>query len=99
MRALYGTKCAGKDFRNHLRACMEFPNYEPCFADPDLWMRDAMHSNGDDYYEYVLLYTDDTLVVSEHPKECLLEIEEYFPIKQGSIGEPRIYLGGKISQV
>ena len=99
MRALYGTKCAGKDFRNHLRACMELLNYKPCFADPDLWMRDAKHSNGEDYYKYVLLYTDDALVVSEHPKECLLEVDKYFPMKQGSIGEPRIYLGGKISQV
>ena len=59
----------------------------------------AKNSNGEDYYEYVLLYTDDALVVSEHPKECLLEIDKYFPMKKGSIDTPRLYLGGKISQV
>ena len=26
VRAIYGTKCAGKDFRNHLRACMDLLN-------------------------------------------------------------------------
>ena len=45
-RALYGTKCAGRDFRNHLRSCMELVNYESCPADPDIWMRKAVHSNG-----------------------------------------------------
>ena len=74
-------------------------NYKSCLADPDLWMREAKNSNGEDYYEYVLLYTDDALVVSEQPQECLLEIDKYFPMKKGSIGTPRIYLGGKISQV
>ena len=99
VRALYGTKCAGKDFRNHLRECMEMLKYKPCEADPDLWMRESVHSNGMQYYEYVLLYVDDALIVSEHPKEGLLEIDKYSPMKPNSIGSPKIYLGGKISQV
>ena len=99
VRALYGTKCAGKDFRNHLRSWMDLLNYKSCLANPDLWMRAARNSIGKDYYEYVLLYTDDALVVSENPKECLLEIDKYFPMKKCSIDTPRLYLGGKISQV
>ena len=72
VRALYGTKYAGKDLRNHLRACMEILNNQPCLADPDLWMRSAVHINGAEYYEYVLLYVDDALVISKFPKEVLL---------------------------
>ena len=68
VRAIYGTQCARRDFRNHLCACMEMLNYKSCLADPDLWMREAKHLNGGNYYEYVLLYTDDALVVSEQPK-------------------------------
>ena len=83
----------GKIFRNHLRAYMELLNYEPCLADPDLWMRTAVHSNGSGYYEYILLYVDDDLAVSETTKEYLLEIDKYFPMKSGSIGEPKTYLG------
>ena len=35
-RALYGSKSAGKDFRNHLRSCMHHINFSSCFADPDV---------------------------------------------------------------
>ena len=99
VRAIYGTKCAGKDFRNHLREYMKMLNYEPCLADPDLWMRPAVHTNGSEYYEYVLLHVDDALVVSEFPKEAIMQINKCFPMKPGSLGEPTNYLGGKISKV
>jgi hypothetical protein len=54
-RALYGGKITGKDFRNHLRACMRHPNFESCLADPDVWMRPALKSDGSEYYEYVFI--------------------------------------------
>jgi len=72
VRALYGTECAGRDFRNHLRGCMEMFNYQPCLADPDLWMRDNIRSNGNEYYEYVLLYVDDCLVIGEDAKSLIV---------------------------
>ena len=96
VRALYGTKCAGRDFRNHLRGCMEMLKYQPCLADPDLWMRDAVDKNGREYYEYVLLYVDDCLVIGENAKEQIYQIDKYFPMKPSSIGSPSIYLGAKI---
>ena len=78
---------------------MEMLNYQPCLADPDLWMRPVVHTNGAEYYEYVLLYVDDALVISEFPTEALLQIDKYFPMIPGSIGEPAIYLGGEISKM
>ena len=65
-RALYSGKAAGRDFRNHLRSCMEFLNFKSCLADPDVWMRPAIKSDGNIYYEYILLYVDDALVMSEN---------------------------------
>ena len=62
--ALYGGKAAGRDFRNHLCSCMEFLNFKSCLADPDVWMRPVIKSDGNTYYEYILLYVDDALVVS-----------------------------------
>ena len=38
-RALYGTKSAGRDFRNHLGDCMSHLGYTSCKADPHLWMK------------------------------------------------------------
>ena len=99
-RALYGGKSAGKDFRNHLRSCMRHLNFESCLADPDVWMRPAKRSDGSDYYEYILLYTDDCLVLSENPEPLLRqELGRYFTLKEESIGPPKIYLGGSVRKV
>ena len=99
-RALYGGKTAGRDFRNHLRSCMKFLGFEPCPADPDVWMRPAKKSDGSSYYEYVLLYTDDALVISEKGEHILRnELGRYFELKEGSIGPPKIYLGGQLRNV
>ena len=98
-RALYGTKSAGRDFRNHLRDCMDHLGFVSCKADPDLWMRSTKGSNGMEYYEYMLLYVDDTLCISEYPEECLKSLGKYFTLKPGSVGPPKIYLGAKFSQV
>ena len=37
-RALYGDKCSGRDFWNHLRSCMKFLGFESSRADPDGWI-------------------------------------------------------------
>jgi hypothetical protein len=100
VRALYGGKSAGKDFRNHLRSCMRHLNFVSCPADPDVWMRPAKRSDGSDYYEYILLYTDDCLVLSENAEQVLRrELGRYFTLKEESIGPPKIYLGGSVRKV
>ena len=78
---------------------MEHLGYKSCLADPDLWMRESRLDDGTDYYEYILLYVDDCLVVSEHPKESLYRLGKYFPLKPDSIGPPKLYLGGKLAKL
>ena len=91
-RALYGGKAAGRDFRNHLPLCMEFLNFKSCLADPDVWMRPAIKSDGNTYYEYILIYVDDTLMVSKNAESILRnELGRYFHLKEESIGPPTIY--------
>jgi len=99
VRALYGTATAGRDFHNHLRECMRHLKYEFCAAEHDVWMRKARRDDGSEYYEYLLLYTDDCLCISEHAEEALREIDKYFSLKEKSIGPPKTYLGGKVSKV
>ena len=99
VRALYGTKTAGADFRNHLRSCMVHLGYESCLADPDVWMRAAKADDRREYYEYLLLYVDDTLAISEYPEKAIREVGRHFKMKESSIGPPKIYLGGKMSKV
>ena len=92
-------KSAGRDFRNHLRDCMDHMNYSPCKADPDLWMRISRKDDGAEYYEYMLLYTDDCLCVSMDPRLALMQLDKYFKLKKDSIGVPKLYLGAEVSQV
>ncbi|KAL7523110.1 hypothetical protein ACHAWF_000375, partial [Thalassiosira exigua] len=69
-------------------------------GDPDVWMRPITRADGNKVYEYVLLYTDDCLVVSDNAEEILKkEIGGYFELKEAYIGPPKLYLGGHLRQV
>ena len=101
VRALYGLKSAGASFRNHLAACMRTLGYEACQgADRDLWMKPMTRpDDGHKYYAYVLLYVDDVLAISHDSTSLLKELDYYFPMKPGSIGDPDMYLGAKLRQM
>ena len=99
-RALYGGKVAGADFWHHLRSCMNHLGFTSSRADPDVWFRRAKRTSGEEYYEYVLLYVDDVLVISERAEQVLRkEIGQEFVLKDESIGKPTQYLGGKLREV
>ena len=79
---------------------MRHLEFESCPADPDVWMRPAKRSDGSEYYEYILLYTDDALVISKNPESVLRnELGRYFTLKEESIGPPKQYLGGAVWKV
>ena len=76
---------------------MRHLDFVSCPADPDVWMRPAQQSDGSEYYKYILLYTDDALVISENTEKLLRhELGRYFNPKEESIGSPKIYLGGSV---
>ena len=71
-RALYGGKSAGRYLCHHLRSCMKFLAFEFSYADPDVWMREYVRKDEvTKYYEYVLLYTDDCIVISDCGEDVL----------------------------
>ena len=91
---------AGRDFWIHIRICMKFLGFKSSQGDPEVWMQEAVKAGGTQYCEYVLLYVDDCLVVSENGEKVLRnEIGKYFTLKETSIGPPKVYLGGKMSLV
>ena len=65
---------AGRDFWHHLRECMGRLGFTSSRADPDVWFRLSKRSTGEEYYDYVLLYVDDVLVISEKAEAVLREI-------------------------
>ena len=100
VRALYGLRSSGKMFREHLaRTLRETMKFVPCKADPDVWMRKATKADGFEYWEYVLCYVDDVLVISMDPKSVLDGLTwDDFTLKPGSVKEPDLYLGADISK-
>ena len=100
-RALYGGKSAGADYWRHVRAAMDHMGFKPCRADPDVWMRPGIKANGDEYWQFVLLYVDDMVAIMEDPESFLRDEfdQNYFVLKENSIGRPTQYLGNKVVNV
>ena len=65
-------------------------------ADQDVWFCKAIDEQGNAYYEYVLVYTDDLLCLSKKVKELMTSIEHHYMVKPNSIGLPERYLGAMI---
>ena len=100
VRALYGLASAGATFGRHIADCMRTLGYTPCKADADLWLKPMVRpDDGLEYYAYVLLYVDDCLAIGHDAEAMLTELDNYFQMKPGSIGEPDIYLGAKMRKV
>ena len=62
-------------------------------------MRSETRKDGLYYYEYILLYVEDCLCISENPKPALLQVDKYFPIKPASLGPSKTYLRGTVSKI
>ena len=76
---------------------MQFMGYNTCLADPDICIRRITRSSdGFKHYEYVLLYVDYFLTISDGPTEVLQKIDKYFGLKPGSLFDLNIYLGEKL---
>jgi Reverse transcriptase (RNA-dependent DNA polymerase) len=96
VRALYGLKSSGARWRDHMAATLRDAGFKSCQADPDMWMRPQTKPNGDRYYEYVLCYVDDLLVLSHDPQSIMNVLSKKYTLKEGSVKEPDMYLGAEI---
>jgi hypothetical protein len=72
--------------------------FQSSMADPDVWLRAASKGDGEDYYEYVLMYVDDILAISCNARLILEEIQGTFKLKNDKIETPEFYLGAKLQQ-
>jgi hypothetical protein len=73
--------------------------FKSCEGDPDLFMRefDRFGSN-ETFYEYMLLYVDGVLSISDNAEANIRKLSNFFPMKESSIKPPSTYLGSTISQ-
>ncbi|GFH61944.1 pol protein [Chaetoceros tenuissimus] len=100
VRALYGLKSSALQFRNHLAATLGNKlGFKSCLADPDLWYKACIDSDGNEYYSYILVYVDDLLIIDKNPKRFMEQIQGDFTVKKESISPPDRYLGADIRKV
>ena len=95
-RALYGLRSSGASWRAMLARTLEDFGFQNTMADPDVWRRHSKRENGTEYYELLLVYVDDILLVSHQPKPTLEELGKIYALKDGSLDKPEIYLGAQL---
>jgi len=95
VRAMYGLKSSGAAWHAKLSETLRGMNFRPSYADPDVWMRAASKDCGFQYYEYILVYVDDILVISAAPSPVMKTIQKAYRLKEEP-STPKTYLGATI---
>ncbi len=96
VRALYGLKSAGAAWHSHLsKYIIDELGYKSTVADPDVYLKPCVRSNGEKYYSYLVIYVDDVLCFHEKPATIMNQIGDTFRLKNG-VEEPKMYLGTDI---
>ena len=75
VRSLYGLKSSGACWHEHLAKRLSDLGYRSCFADPDVWMCPGAKPCGFCYWEYILVYVEDILVISHDPSKSMYGLE------------------------
>jgi hypothetical protein len=95
-KALYGLKSSGVAWHAKFAGTLCDLQFTSSLADPDVWFRTAIKSNGETYYEYIFVYVDNILVLSEMPEAIIKAIGQAYRLKENSISVPKTYLGAEI---
>jgi Reverse transcriptase (RNA-dependent DNA polymerase) len=98
VRALYGLKSSWARWHDHMAQTLRDLAYKTCIADHNVWMKPKVKHNGEEYWEYVLIYSDDILVVSHDPLEVMNGLTKVYTLKEGSVAPPKTYLGADVQQ-
>jgi hypothetical protein len=97
IRALYGLKSSGAAWRSHLANTLHNLGFTSSLADPDVWLRAASKSDGFQYYEYMLVYVDDLLVLSHQATSIMQTLEDFYRLKE-EYSKPKRYLGAEVKE-
>jgi len=95
VRALYGLKSSGAAWHSVLAEAIHSLGFQASLADPDVWYRAATKDDGFEYYEYLIVYVDDILLLSHKGKDVMTMIEKLFRLKEPAT-IPKTYLGASI---
>ena len=95
-RALYGLKSAGAAWRAFFVQALTMLGFQSTHSDSDVYIRAQTKPDSMDYYEMLLVYIDNILVLSHDTKPIMDVISAQFHLKKDSLGPPKQYLGATI---
>ena len=72
--------------------------FKSSVADPNVWMRPYVSPDGEEYYEYILMYVEDILAISMQPRDVMKDIEQRFRFNNDKVEEPYSYLGARLQK-
>jgi hypothetical protein len=81
VRAMYGLKSSGAAWHVHLSETLHGMNFKSSYADSDVWMRVATKDDVFEYYEYILVYVDDLLIISHLSGPMMETIQKAYQLK------------------
>jgi hypothetical protein len=97
VRAMYGLKSSGVAWHAKFSETLRSMDFKPSYAHPDVWMKPATTPDGFKYYEYILVYVDDVLVISAAPGLIMKTIQQAYHLKDSPTA-PTTYLGAAIKE-
>ena len=97
VKALYGLRSSGSawhaQFSDHLKSM----GFTQSRADMDMWLRRQRKPDGSEYYEYLVVYVDDVLIVS-HNTQAIVDAIAAHPYELKGGDAPETYLGATIGR-
>ena len=81
---------------SHGAGTLRDAGFSSCCTNSDVWMRKACKPDGTKYWEYVLCYVDNVLVISHDPKSVMQHLEAKYTLKESSVKEQDKYFGAQI---
>ena len=94
---MYRLKSSGAAWHAKFSETLRSMEFKPSYADTDVWMRAATKIDGFEYYEYILVYVDDVLVISASPIPIMKTLQQAYHLKDEPTA-PTTYLGATIKE-
>ena len=87
-KALYGLRSSGARWHDRLSDCLRELGFQPCKAEPDIWLRED-----GEHYEYVAVYVDDLAICLNDPKAFTDVLLTKYKFKLKGTGPINFHLG------
>ena len=96
IRALYDLKTSGTSWRHHLAAEIQELGFMSTKPDVDVYRRKSSKTDGTPYYEYLVVYVDDIICMSEDPSKWMNVLASRYRLRE--VGIPKRFIGSDIKR-